>query len=128
MITCVLSDIPSQISNVAWSTTTNAANLGLNPGDGVIQGTTQSSTLSLSSAQLVKLKVAGGSNPAHVFTCKIMVGVAKKEVTATQTINIYTPSKLFLFKSLQQPRCEHFQSVISKIVRQDIFFEKNCFR
>ena len=93
LITCVLSDIPSQISNVAWSTTTNAANLGLHPGDGVIQGTTQSSTLSLSSAQLVKLKVAGVSNPAHVFACKITVGVAKKEVAATQTISIYSPSK-----------------------------------
>ena len=61
------------------------------PQDGVIVGTTQTSTLSLSSSQLEKLKTAGGGNRAHTFTCRIAVGDLNTAVTATQTINIYTP-------------------------------------
>ena len=61
------------------------------PQDGVIEGTTQTSTLSLSSSQLEKLKTAGGGNRAHTFTCRIAVGDLNTAVTATQTINIYTP-------------------------------------
>ena len=89
-ISCVLSDIPSQMT-VTWTTATAEAALTLAPKDGTIQGTTQTSTLSLSSAQLVKLKATGGTNPAHVFTCKITTG--STTVHATQTINIYTPGR-----------------------------------
>ena len=91
-ISCVLSDIPSQMT-VTWTTATAEAALTLAPKDGTIQGTTQTSTLSLSSSQLVKLKAAGGSNRVHTFTCKIVVGVAKKEVTASQSVSIYTPGE-----------------------------------
>ena len=97
-IDCVLSDIPSQVANVEWNTAKNTADLGLNSQTGLIQGTTQTSTLSLSSAQLVKLKAAGDNNPDHTFTCKIYVGVSKKEVTATQTVSIYSPGDSTLRK------------------------------
>ena len=90
-INCVLSDIPSQITDVKWYTKYDA-NLDLKPTDGVIQGTTQTSTLSLSSAQLIKLKAAG-DNPAHIFTCVIKVGTKPFTVGAEQTINVYTPGK-----------------------------------
>jgi hypothetical protein len=89
-IKCVLTDIPIQIKNVAWNTDRSVANLGLAPEDGLIKGTTQTSTLSLSSTQLVKLKEAG---PDHKFTCKITVGVSKVEVAATQAVKIYTPGE-----------------------------------
>ena len=93
-IDCVISDIPSQITGVVWTTATGVSSLGLAPQDGTIAGTSQTSTLSLSSNQLGKLKTAGGSNPAHVFTCKITVGTSNQAVTATQTVSIYTPGEI----------------------------------
>jgi hypothetical protein len=90
-ISCVLSDIPTQINDVVWTTPKNDASLGLSPQRGVIKGTTQTSTLSLSSVQLVKLKASGGSDPSHIFTCRITVGTSKSSFEATQIIKIYTP-------------------------------------
>ena len=92
-ITCDITDIPAQITGVEWISQTNVASLGLSPQDGIISGTSQTSTLTLSSAQLVQLKTAGGSNPAHVFTCKITVGTSNTPLQSTQTYNIYTPGK-----------------------------------
>ena len=92
-ITCDITDIPAQITGVEWISQTNVASLGLSPQDGIISGTSQTSTLTLSSAQLVQLKTAGGLNPAHVFTCKITVGTSNTAVTATQTYSIFTPGK-----------------------------------
>ena len=95
-IACDITDIPAQITGVEWISGTNVASLGLAPQDGTISGTSQTSTLALSSEQLVKLKTAGGSNPAHVFTCKITVGTSSTPLQATQTISIYTPGKCLL--------------------------------
>ncbi|KAL5271415.1 hypothetical protein ACHWQZ_G001903 [Mnemiopsis leidyi] len=95
-ITCDITDIPAQITGVEWISQTNVASLGLSPQDGIISGTSQTSTLTLSSAQLVQLKTAGGSNPAHVFTCKITVGTSNTPLQSTQTINIYTPAAMII--------------------------------
>ena len=92
-IRCVLDDLPSQYTGVEWISGTSVTNLGLAPQDGVISGSTQTSTLSLSSAQLVKLKAAGGNNRDHVITCKITVGASSTAITATQTMSIYTPGE-----------------------------------
>ena len=92
-ISCDITDIPGQMTGVEWISGTTVASLGLAPQDGTISGTSQTSTLTLSSAQLVKLKSAGGNNPAHVFTCKITVGTSSTPLQATQTYNIYTPGK-----------------------------------
>jgi hypothetical protein len=78
--------------------TNNVPNLGLNPSDGTLQGSTQTSTLPLSSKQLEMLKTAGGDNPAHKFTCKIAVGNSKTEFTAIQTLTINAPGKRFTNK------------------------------
>ena len=107
-IDCVISDIPSQITGVVWTTATSASSLGLAPQDGTITGTSQTSTLSLSSTQLGKLKIAGGSNPAHVFTCKITVGTSNQDVTATQTVSIYTPGEICCFSNKNASVSLHF--------------------
>jgi hypothetical protein len=87
-IDCVLKDIPSQLVGVQWTTKSNTANV-YSPQDGTIKGTSQTSTLSLSSTQLVNLKKVGD---VSVFTCKIFVGDLKTAVAATQSITVYTPS------------------------------------
>ena len=92
-INCVLSDLPSQYTGVQWISGTTVTDLALAPQDGTISGNTQTSTLSLSAAQLAKLKRAGGNNPSHVITCKIAVGKLNTPVTAIQTISVYTPGK-----------------------------------
>ena len=92
-INCVLDDLPGQYTGVEWILGTSVTSLGLAPQDGVISGTSQTSTLSLSSAQLVQLKAAGGNNPSHVITCRIIVGTSSTAITATQTMSIYTPGK-----------------------------------
>ena len=92
VIRCVLTELLSQM-HVDWSTSTNVDKLGLNPSDGTLQGSTQTSSLSLSSAQLAKLKTAGGANPSHIFTCKIKAGKKNTEFSATQTVDILAPGK-----------------------------------
>ena len=92
-IRCVLDDLPGQYTGVEWISGTSVTSLVLAPQDGVISGTSQTSTLSLSSAQLVQLKTAGGNNPSHVITCKIIVGTSSTAITATQTMSIYTPGR-----------------------------------
>ena len=50
---------------------------------------TQTSELTLSSAQLVTLH---GVKPAHVFTCTIDIGEGEEYfITAAQTVNVFTP-------------------------------------
>ena len=88
-ISCVLTDIPSQISGVLWTPavdTTNEYTLE----DGTISGTSQTSKLTISAAKLVSLK---STSATQTFTCKITVGTSNTEVTATQTISIYNPSE-----------------------------------
>ena len=87
-ISCVLSDIPSQVSVVKWVTDSNTANV-YSAEDGTIVGTSQTSSLSLSSTQLTNLKRNGDIT---TFTCTIFVGDQKKAVSATQALTLFTPS------------------------------------
>ena len=82
-----------ELKTVVWTTSTVVSDLNLNPDQGILQGTSQTSSLQLSSAQLVKLKAAGSGNPEHIFTCKILADPSKTSIIATQTVNIYTPGK-----------------------------------
>ena len=89
-ISCVLSNIQSQVE-VEWVTGTKVEDLGLNPETGAFKDGSQTSTLTLTSDQLTALKVTGGYNPTHIFTCKTTIG--EKKVEATQTINIHSSGK-----------------------------------
>ena len=89
-ISCVLSDIPAQVTGVQWTTSSNTPNV-YTPQDGTISGTSQTSTLSLSSSQLENLKMAGDTSS---FTCKILVGIQDTAVSASQTVNLFNPGKL----------------------------------
>ena len=86
-------------NTVVWTTGLSVADLNLAPEQGTHAGTAQTSVLTLSPAQLAKLKAAGGKNPEHKFTCKIVASTAKTDVTAVQTINIYTPG-IYLYKRI----------------------------
>ena len=88
-MSCVLSDLPAQVSGVQWTTNSNTGNV-YSPQDGTIAGTSQTSTLSLSSTQLANLKMAGDSSS---FTCKIFVGKQNTPVSASQTITLYKPGE-----------------------------------
>ena len=93
-ISCTFSNLLEQ-KTVVW--TTVVSDLNLDPDQGILQGTSQTSTLQLSSAQLVKLKTAGDETPEHIFTCKILADPSNTPIIATQTVNIYTPGKFKLF-------------------------------
>ena len=90
VITCILDDIPDQITAVLWTPAVEKAKqYSLN--DGTFSGNKQESTLTISEFKLGSL-----SSAIHTFTCKITIGESKTEVTATQTITIFFPSKLAL--------------------------------
>ena len=76
---------------VAWTLGTTVNNLGtLDVNQGTITDKAQTSTLTLTSAQLVKMKAVGGT---HTITCKITVGVSNAVVEDTHTANLWTPGK-----------------------------------
>jgi hypothetical protein len=91
VISCTISDIPSLISGVLWTDANNDD--GYKPDDGRYNSNSKSqiSSLKLSVNDLANLK---GSAASHIFTCKISVGSSNTEVIATQTITIFSPSKL----------------------------------
>ena len=84
-ISCELKDIPGQYTGVSWSPTG-----GSTPADGVFDTDSQTATLKITSAKLSQLH---SSSPTQTFTCKIIVGISQKAVTATQTITVYKPSE-----------------------------------
>ena len=88
VITCVLDDIPGQITGVLWTPAVEKFNeYALD--DGTFSGNKQESTLTITAAKLTSLY----SN-AQTFTCRITIGTSNTEVTASQKITIYIPSKL----------------------------------
>ena len=95
-ISCTFSNLLEQ-KTVEWTTATVVTDLNLDPDQVTQQGTSKTSTLQLSSAQLVKLKTAGDETPEHIFTCKILADPSNTPIIATQTVNIYTPGKFKLF-------------------------------
>ena len=89
VITCVLDDIPDQITGVLWTPAVETEN-EYSLDDGTFSGNKQESTLTITAAKLASLHL---SSSVQTFTCKITVGVSNVEVTATQTITIFNPSR-----------------------------------
>ena len=100
ILTCTFYEILSQMT-VEWALQTSVSNIGfLDILQGTITNKAQTSTLTLTSEQLRKLKTAGAADPAHVFTCKITVAPSNTVVEDALTSNIYTPSELLLLRDL----------------------------
>ena len=91
VINCVLTDLPSHYSGVKWSPASPLAN-SYTLADGNHVGTTQTSSLTISSYQLQVLMLKSDSH-TEIFTCEIRVGSSNTPVRATQQITIYNPSK-----------------------------------
>ena len=94
VITCSLTDIPAQIS-VTWDPYTSTV-ADFKKDDGTHSGTSQTATLTISAAKLLALHGAGSASVD--FKCKIQVGTTPTDVTATQTVSIYSPSEWILFR------------------------------
>lgn len=92
-INCQFTDIPVQLTNVNWDYP-SITNLGLSPSDGTLIGTSQTSSLAISSAQLVMLRAAGTT---HVIRCSIAVGDVGAIIQSTQSLSIYSPGRSNLF-------------------------------
>ena len=88
IISCVLDDIPGQITGVLWTPAVEKVN-EYSLDDGALNGNKQESTLTISAAKLTSLYSSD-----QTFTCKITIGDSDTEVSATQTITIFIPSKL----------------------------------
>ena len=89
VISCVLGDIPEQITGVTWDPATETSG-EYNLLDGSESSNSQTSTLTITAAKLQSLdKLSSG---VHTFTCSFTVGTTNVAVTATQTITIFNPS------------------------------------
>ena len=88
IITCVLDDIPGQITGVLWTPAVET-DKEYSLDDGTFSGNEQKSTLTITAAKLASLHL---SSATQTFTCKITIGDSDTEVTATQTITIFNPS------------------------------------
>jgi len=93
VITCSLIDIPAQIAVIWDPYTTTVADFKKD--DGTHSGTSQIATLTISAAKLLALHGAGSASVD--FKCKIQVGTTPTDVTATQTVSIYSPSEKIIF-------------------------------
>ena len=89
VITCVLDDIPGQITSVLWTPAVDTDN-EYSLEDGTFSANKQESTLTITASKLASLHL---SSDTQTFTCKITIGDSDTEVTATQTITIFYPSK-----------------------------------
>ena len=92
VISCVLGDIPEQITGVTWDPATETSG-EYNLLDGSESSNSQTSTLTITAAKLQSLDEL--SSGVHTFTCSFTVGTTNVAVTATQTITIFSPSKLY---------------------------------
>ena len=91
VITCVLDDIPGQITGVLWTPAVETEYEYILD-DGTFSGNRQESTLTITAAKLTSLHL---SSATQTFTCKITIGDSDTEVTATLTITIFNPSNVF---------------------------------
>ena len=92
VITCVLDDIPGQITGVLWTPAVETEN-EYSLVDGTLSGNKQESTLTITAAKLTSLHL---SSATQTFTCKITIDDSDTEVTATQTLTIFNPSNYFI--------------------------------
>ena len=99
---CTFTEVISQVT-VTWVMGTSVTSFGfLNVKQGTYANHAQTSSLTLSSSQVAKLKTAGGNDPTHKITCKISVGDTPTDYTATHTAKIYKPGEfLSTFFSLR---------------------------
>ena len=88
VITCVLEDIPGQITGVLWTPAVEKEN-EYSLDDGTFSANRQESTLTITAAKLASLHL---SSATQTFTCKITIGDSDTEITAIQTITIFNPS------------------------------------
>ena len=91
-INCVLDDLP-EAKTAQWTLDTSVANLVLSANAGSLASKSQTSALTLSTAQLQSIKAAGSDGAVHAFTCKIAVGKVNKPVTAKQSVTIRDPGE-----------------------------------
>ena len=89
VITCVLNDIPDQIAGVLWTPAVET-DKEYSLDDGTFSANKQESTLTITASKLASLHL---SSATQTFTCKITIGDSDTEVTATQKIAIFNPSK-----------------------------------
>ena len=90
VISCVLGDIPAQVTGVTWDPATETSG-EYNLLDGSESSNSQTSTLTITAAKLQSLdKLSSG---VHTFTCSFTIGTTPVTVSATQTITIFNPSK-----------------------------------
>ena len=90
VITCVLDDIPGQITGVLWTPAVET-DKEYSLDDGTFSGNKQEFTLTISKAKLLSLDPS-----TQTFTCKITIGVSKTQIKATQTLTIYILSKFII--------------------------------
>ena len=94
VISCKLSDIPSQFTGVLWtSPTADTGGYNFTKEDGIFDSETKSqiSNLTILAAKIVELRSIAKS---HTFTCKIIVGYINKTVADNQNITIFNPGKV----------------------------------
>ena len=90
-LSCAFTEILSQVT-VAWTLGTTVSDIGtLDVNQGTITDKAQTSTLTLTSAQLVKMKAVGAQ---HTITCKITVGVSNTEFEDSHSATLWTPGVL----------------------------------
>ena len=90
-LSCAFTEILSQMT-VAWTLGTTVSNIGtLDVNQGTMANKAQTSTLTLTSAQLVKMKAVGAS---HTITCKITVGTSNTAVEESHSATLWTPGVL----------------------------------
>ena len=90
IITCVLDDIPGQITGVLWTPAAEKEN-EYSMDDGTFSENKQESTLTITASKLASLHL---SSATQTFTCKITIGINDKEVATMQTITIFHPSEI----------------------------------
>ena len=105
VISCVLDDIPEQITGVTWSPATEiAGEYSLTDGS-MSADHSQTSTLTITADKLETLH--GQSSGVHTFTCSFTVGTNNVAVTATQTITIFNPSNTLIHFFFIMLSCNH---------------------
>ena len=116
IITCVLDDIPGQITGVLWIPAVET-DYEYFLDDGTFSGNKQESTLTITAAKLLSLHLSSAS---QTFTCKIIIGDSDTEVTATQTVTIFNPSNClisFLVKNLHAINLASFVGTYAPVLR-----------
>ena len=117
VITCVLEDIPGQITGVLWTPAVETDKEYSFLDDGTFSGNKQKSTLTITATKLASLHL---SSATQTFTCKITIGDSDTEVTATQTVTIFNPSNFlisFLVKNLHAINLASFVGTYAPVLR-----------